>query len=197
MKKSNLIIIVFVAIVGLVAVWMIQCYNAFVTQEENVEQSWGQVENQYQRRMDLVPNLVSTVKAAAKTEHDNFTDVIEARAKATSVSIDASTLTEDNLALFQQTQGELSQALSRLMAVAESYPDLKTNQNYRDLMTQLEGTENRITVARNAFNDCAKNYNMILRRFPNNIIASLFNFEYKPYFKSETGAEKAPIVKFD
>ena len=196
MKKSTLSTIIVIAVIGMLVAWFVGRYNAMVTMQENVENAWGQVENQYQRRLDLIPNLVKTVKEAGIREHENLVDAIEARAKATQMNINANNLTDENLAAFQNAQGELSQALNRLMVVVESYPELKTNQNFLALMDQLEGTENRITYARNLFNDSAKEYNAYIRRFPANLIAGMFNFERKPYFKAEEGAEKAPSVDF-
>ena len=196
MKKSVLTTIVVVAVLGMIAAWLIGRYNTMVTMEENVENAWGQVENQYQRRIDLIPNLVSTVKGYATHEQSTFTAVMEARAKATQVTIDPSNATPEQLAAYQNAQGDLSQALGRLLAVAESYPELKANENFKQLMDQLEGTENRITVARNEFNNIAKEYNTYIRRFPANIVASIFGFQYKPYFQAEEGANKAPKVEF-
>ena len=196
MKKNILITVIVIAVLGMIAGWLIGRYNAMVTMEENVENAWGQVENQYQRRMDLIPNLVSTVKGYAKHEQETYTKVMEARAKATHVTIDPSNATPEQLAAYQNAQGELSQALGRLLAVAESYPELKANENFKQLMDQLEGTENRITFARNEFNNQAKEFNTYIRKFPANIVASIFGFQYKPYFKAEEGAEKAPKVEF-
>ena len=196
MKKSTLLGIIVVAVLGMIVVWGIGCYNKLVTMQENVENAWGQVENQYQRRADLVPNLVATVKGYAAHEQTTLAAVMEARAKATQMTIDPTNATPEQLAAFQAAQGELSQALGRLMAVAENYPDLKASENFRQLADQLEGTENRIAYARNLFNDCAKEYNAKVRRFPSNIIASMFGFERKPYFEAEAGAEKAPEVAF-
>lgn len=164
--------------------------------QEAVNTAWSQVENQYQRRLDLIPNLVETVKGYAAHESETLTAVIEARSKATAANINADNLTEENLAKFQQSQDQLSSALSRLMVVVERYPDLKANQNFRDLQVQLEGTENRIAVARQDFNAIAKTYNVAVRRFPANIIAGMMNFDQRPYFKADEGAEKAPQVKF-
>lgn len=196
MKKNVLITIIVLAVIGMIAAWLIGRYNVMVTMEENVENAWGQVENQYQRRMDLIPNLVSTVKGYATHEQSTYTAVMEARAKATQITIDPANATPEQLAAYQNAQGELSQALGRLLAVAENYPELKANENFKQLMDQLEGTENRITFARNTFNDTAKEYNTFIRRFPANIVASMFGFQYKPYFKAEEGAEKAPKVEF-
>lgn len=188
--------IVGLGILAIIALWVANVYNAFIASEEEVESSWAQVENQYQRRADLVPNLVATVKGYAVHEQQTLEGVIEARAKATQITIDPATATPEQLAAYQAAQGELSQALGRLLAVAENYPDLKANQNFRDLQAQLEGTENRITIARQMFNETAKAYNKTIRRFPNNILAGIFGFEKKPYFEAEEGASKAPKVEF-
>jgi LemA protein len=167
-----------------------------VTKDENVKAQWGNVENVYQRRLDLIPNLVNTVKGYANFEQQTLTQVIEARAKATSVNINPDKLDEQSLKQFQSAQGELSSALSRLMVVVERYPDLKANQNFLDLQAQLEGTENRIAVERRKFNEMVKDYNAYIRKFPKNIWASIFGFEKKAYFEAEAGAEKAPKVDF-
>lgn len=196
MKKTTLTSIIVIAVLGMIGAWMAGRYNQFVIMQENVENAWGQVENQYQRRADLVPNLVATVKGYASHESATLTGVIEARAKATQISIDPANATPEQLAAFQSAQGELSQALGRLMAVAENYPELKANENFRQLADQLEGTENRIAYARNLFNDCAMNFNAEIRKFPGNIVAAIFGFQRKPYFQAEAGAEKAPTVEF-
>jgi len=195
MKKALPWIIV-LGILAIIVLWVANAYNGFVAAEENVESAWSQVENQYQRRADLVPNLVATVKGYAKHEQETLEGVVEARAKATSITIDPANATPAQLAAFQSAQGELSQALGRLLAVAENYPDLKANENFRDLQAQLEGTENRITVARQLFNDSARAYNTLIRRFPNNIIAGICGFEKKPYFEADQEAQKAPKVEF-
>ncbi len=195
MKKSVTIIIV-IALLAAVAFWLVGKYNAMVSADENVKTAWAQVENQYQRRSDLIPNLVATVKGYAAHESQVLESVVAARAKATQVVVDPSKTSHEDLAAFQAAQGELSQALGRLLAVTENYPDLKANQNFLELQAQLEGTENRITVARNAFNESAKEYNQLIRMFPNNIVAFCFGFEQKAYFEAESGAEKTPIVAF-
>ena len=195
MKKALPWIIV-LGILAIIVLWIAGMYNGFVAAEEEVESAWSQVENQYQRRADLVPNLVATVKGYAAHEQETLEGVIEARAKATQVTIDPAKTTPEQLAAFQAAQSELSQALGRLLAVAENYPDLKANENFRDLQAQLEGTENRITVARQLFNESARNYNTKIRRFPNNILAGMCGFEKKPYFEAEEGASKAPKVEF-
>ncbi|MCU4156767.1 LemA family protein [Carboxylicivirga sp. A043] len=171
-------------------------YNNMVDKSEMVDASWAQVENVYQRRADLIPNLVNTVKGYAEHEQETLTGVIEARSKATSVNISADNLNEANLAQFQQAQAGLTSALSKLMVVMERYPDLKANQNFMDLQAQLEGTENRIAVERKKFNDATRDYNSYIKKFPRVIYASWFDFEKKPYFQAEAGSEKAPKVEF-
>lgn len=171
-------------------------YNNMVQLDENVKGKWGNVQSEYQRRTDLIPNLVNTVKGAANFEQKTLTDVIQARANATQVKIDANDLSPEKIAQFQQAQGQVSSSLSRLLAVVENYPDLKATQNFRDLQAQLEGTENRIKVARNDFNDAVQGYNSTIRRFPNALFAGIFHFQTKGYFQSEAGADKAPDVKF-
>lgn len=172
-------------------------YNKMVQKDEAVKGQWGNVENVYQRRSDLIPNLVSTVKGYADFEQKTLTDVIEARSKATQVKISPENLNKESLQQFQSAQGELSSTLSRLMMVVEQYPNLKANQNFLDLQAQLEGTENRIAVERKRFNDLSQEYNTFIRQFPKNIWASMFGFEKKVYFEAEAGAEKAPKVSFD
>ena len=171
-------------------------YNSMVAKDEQVTAQWAQVESQYQRRMDLIPNLVNTVKGYADFEKSTLTAVIEARAKATQVKVDAKSLTPESIQKFQEAQGELSTALGRLLVVAEQYPNLKANQNFLELQAQLEGTENRIAVERQKFNDTAKDYNVYIRRFPQNLLAGIYGFQNKAYFESEKGAEKAPAVQF-
>ncbi|WP_026903923.1 LemA family protein [Pedobacter glucosidilyticus] len=171
-------------------------YNSSVKLDEKVKAQWGEVENQYQRRADLIPNLVNTVKGVSNFEKETLTQVIEARAKATSVQVDPTKLTPETIQKFQASQGQLSQALGRLMVVSEQYPQLKANQNFLELQAQLEGTENRITVARRDFNQAVQEYNTNIRTFPNNIFAGMFGFTAKGSFAAEAGAEKAPEVKF-
>ena len=195
MKKA-LPWIVVLGVLAIIVLWGIGRYNAIVSAEESVETSWSQVENQYQRRSDLIPNLVETVKGYAAHESETLEGVMAARARATQVVIDPANATAEQMASYQAAQGELTQTLGRLMAVAEAYPDLKANENFMNLQSQLEGTENRITVARNNFNEVARAYNTMIRRFPTNIIASVFGFEKKPYFEAQDGAEVAPQVKF-
>ena len=171
-------------------------YNKMVTKDEGVQNGWAQVQNVYQRRLDLIPNLVNTVKGYAEFEKSTLTAVIEARAKATSVNISPERLNPDDLKRFQQSQDGLSSALGRLMVVAEQYPNLKANQNFLELQSQLEGTENRIAVERQRFNDVVKDYNQYIRSFPQNFLAGPYGFEKKGYFESTAGADKAPEVKF-
>lgn len=171
-------------------------YNSLVEKQQNVEQSWAQVENQYQRRADLIPNLVNTVKGYAAHETATFEKVTEARAKATSITISAENLDEATLEKFQAAQNELSQALKSLLAVQEAYPDLKANENFLNLQAQLEGTENRIATERMRYTEAVRDYNTSIKKFPTNIYAGWFGFESKPQFKAESGAEKAPEVKF-
>lgn len=175
---------------------LVSPYNTMVKMDEGVTSQWAQVENVYQRRADLIPNLVNTVKGYATFEKETLTQVIEARSKATQVTIDPQNLTPEALQQFQQAQGGLSSALSRLMVVVERYPELKANQNFLELQAQLEGSENRIAVERNKFNETVQRYNAYIRSFPNNIISSIFKFDKKPYFEADKGAEKAPEVKF-
>lgn len=171
-------------------------YNTMVQKDEEVKAQWSNVENVYQRRLDLIPNLVNTVKGYADFEKQTLTQVIEARAKATQVKINPENLNAQSIKQFQAAQGEISSALSRLMVVVERYPELKANQNFLDLQAQLEGTENRIAVERRKFNEMAKEYNTYIRKFPKNIWANMFGFEKKAYFEAEQGAEKAPTVQF-
>lgn len=171
-------------------------YNKIVTTNEGVGAAWSQVENQYQRRADLIPNLVNTVKGYAEHESATLEGVVEARAKATQVTLNVDNLDEANIAKYQKAQGELSSALGRLMAISESYPDLKANENFMQLQSQLEGTENRISTERKRFNDTVKEYNTYIRTFPRNLIAGMFGFTPKGYFEAVQGAEKAPEVKF-
>ena len=200
MKKSCLFTLIIVGFFALIALgfilWGTKIYNGMVSMRESVTSQWGNVETQYQRRADLIPNFVNTVKGAADFEQETLTRVIEARAKATSVTIDPSNMTQANLQQFQQVQGEVSSALSRLMVVVEKYPELKATQNFRDLQVTLEGTENRISTERRKFNEVVKSYNTYIKRFPQNFLAGMFGFSERPYFQSETGAEKAPEVKF-
>ncbi|MBI1768613.1 MAG: LemA family protein [Bacteroidetes bacterium] len=183
-------------ILALLVLWVIGKYNGIVGKDQNVKKTWGNVESDYQRRMDLIPNLVNTVKGYANFEKETLTKVIEARASATQVKVDASNLSPQALQSFQNAQGGLSQALGRLMVVAEQYPDLKANQNFLDLQSQLEGTENRINVSRQRFNEAVQNYNTAIVGFPGNLVAMLGGFKEKGFFQSQAGADKAPEVKF-
>src|SRR6516225_10457072 len=196
MNTCNLVLIVIVAFILIFGGCACNGYNGLVNQDENVKKAWNNVQSDYQRRADLVPNLVNTVKGAANFEQQTLTNVIEARAKATQVKIDVNDLSPEKIAQFQQAQGQLTGALSRLLAVVENYPDLKATQNFRDLQAQLEGTENRIKVSRNDFNSSVQDFNSTARRFPNSIFAGMFGFHTKGYFQSEPGSEKAPDVKF-
>lgn len=191
-KKAMAAVIAVAAMSGLTS-----CnYNSLVEKEQKVNQSWAQVENQYQRRADLIPNLVNTVKGYSAHEQETLTKVTEARAKATSITLDADDLTEENLAKYQEAQNELSGALKSLLAVTEAYPDLKANENFMNLQTQLEGTENRIATERMRYTEAVQDYNTSIKKFPTNIYAGWFGFEEKPQFKAEAGAQKAPEVKF-
>lgn len=193
MKKTTIIIIALIAIIGF---WAVGNYNGLVNAEEPVKEQWGNVENQYQRRADLIPNLVNTVKGYASHEKETLEGVINARAKATQIKVDAENLTSEALQTYQSTQGELTQALGKLLFLRENYPDLKANQNFLDLQSQLEGTENRISVERRRFNQVAKSYNVEIRLFPKSILANIFGFKEKPYFQAAEGSEKAPEVQF-
>ncbi len=195
MKKGRIWIII-IAIIALLVLWFVKLNNRMVAAEEKAVQAWSQVENVYQRRSDLIPNLVAIVKGAADFERGTLEAVIEARAKATSVTVDPSNLTEESMAAFQSAQDNLSQSLGRLMVVIERYPELKANQNFLELQAQLEGTENRITVERRSFNETVQSYNTLIRKFPNSIIAGIAGFEKKAYFKAAEGADKAPVVEF-
>ena len=193
MSKGLIAIIAILAIFGFVGCGK---YNGLVRKDEIVKESWAKVESQYQRRADLIPNLVNTVKGAADFEKSTLTGVIEARAKATQTTVNADQLTPENIAKFQGAQDQLSGALSRLLVTVEKYPELKANQNFLELQAQLEGTENRITVARNDFNAVVKDYNQEVRTFPTNIFAGIFGFAQKGYFTASAGSENAPAVQF-
>lgn len=186
------------SIIGFFAVLSLSScgYNSMVKLDEQVTSQWAQVENVYQRRADLVPNLVNSVKGAANFEKETLTQVVEARAKATSINVDPTNLTPESIAQFQAAQGQLSQSLGRLLATVEAYPELKANQNFLELQAQLEGSENRITVERQKFNTVTQEYNSTIRTFPNNLTAGMFGFKAKGYFKAEEGANKAPKVEF-
>jgi len=195
--KKGLIIIGVIFVLGLILYsFFAGRYNTMVELSEAIPKEWAQVETQYQRRADLIPNLVSTVKGYANFEQETLTKVIEARASATQVKIDPSNITPEELQRFQAAQAGVSSALGRLLAVAENYPDLKANQNFLDLQAQLEGTENRIAVARTRFNEVVQPYNVYIRRFPSNILAGMYGFTAKGYFEAAEGSEKAPTVNF-
>ena len=193
MKKSTIILI---AAVAIIAFWGISAYNGLVKMDEGVSTAWSNVENQYQRRADLIPNLVNTVKGYASHEKETLEAVMTARSKATQMTIDPENLTPEKLQEYQKAQGEIGAALGRLLAITEAYPDLKANQNFLELQAQLEGTENRISVERRNFNEVAKTYNTSIRTFPKTIIASMCGFDKRPYFEAEEGANKAPTVAF-
>jgi len=196
LSKGWIISIVIILFVILIASWASRIYNNLVSKEEAVNQQWANVENVYQRRSDLIPNLVATVKGVANFEQSTLTAVIEARAKATQVTVDPKNLTPESLQKFQEAQNGVSSALGRLMVVVEKYPELKATQNFSELQAQLEGTENRITVERRTFNESAQAYNTYLRKFPASIFAGMFGFQKKAYFEADAGAEKAPKVEF-
>ena len=196
MKKSTITLFVIGAIVILLAGWVTIQYNGMVANDEAVTTAWAGVESQYQRRSDLIPNLVNTVKGYAAHEKETLEGVVEARAKATQVTVNADNLTPERFAEFQKAQGELSAALGRLMRITENYPQLRANENFSELQAQLEGTENRINESRLRFNEAVQEYNLSIRRFPGNIFASLFGFEKRDKFEAEDGAEQAPEVKF-
>ena len=187
---------IWIGAVAVVVIFFYATYNGFVNKEEGLKGAWADVETQYQRRADLIPNLVSTVKGYAAHETQSLNEVTEARARATSINLSADDLTPERLAQFQRAQAEVRSALGRLIAVSESYPDLKANQNFLELQAQLEGTENRIAVARKDFNAAAQQYNVSVRRFPANLVARMFGFGQKPYFESAEGAAAAPQVTF-
>jgi LemA protein len=193
MKKSTMIVI---ALVAIVAIWGVSAYNGLVKMDESVSTAWSNVENQYQRRADLIPNLVNTVKGYAAHEKETFQAVTEARSKATQMSINADELTPEKMLAYQKAQGEVGAALSRLLAITEAYPDLKANENFKELQAQLEGTENRISVERKNFNEVARSYNTAVRTFPKTLIAGMCGFDKRPYFEAEEGASKAPEVQF-
>ena len=196
MKKLSTSTIVIIIVVAILGIGGCSSYNGLVKGEESVTAAWAQVESQYQRRADLIPNLVATVKGYAEHESSTLQAVTEARNKATGITIDANNMTQEDLNRFQQAQDELGKSLGRLIAVSEAYPDLKANENFKDLQAQLEGSENRISVARQDFNKAAQAYNTSVRSFPKNIFASIFGFEKKAYFQAAAGSEEAPKVEF-
>ena len=193
MKKSSIIII---AVIAIVAIWAISGYNGMVNKEETVSNAWANVEAAYQRRADLIPQLVNTVKGYANHEKSTLDAVVSARTKATQMTVDVGELTEENIQKYQEAQGEVGAAIGRLLAITESYPELKANENFSELQAQLEGTENRINEVRKNYNASVKEYNVNVRKFPNNILAGMFGFERKAEFKAEEGASKAPEVNF-
>jgi LemA protein len=193
MKKSTIGLI---AVIAVIAFWLVSVYNGMVGLDEGVNTAWANVETQYQRRADLIPNLVNTVKGYAQHEQSTFEAVVNARSKATSITIDPSNVTPEKLQEFQQAQGELASALGRLIAISESYPDLKASEQFKELQAQLEGTENRINVARTNFNKEAQKYNTTIRTFPKNLFAGMLGFTQRAYFEAEAGANQAPKVEF-
>lgn len=195
-KPKNLTAIIIAAVALLLVLWGVSGYNGIVEMDENVNNQWANVETQYQRRTDLIPNLVSTVKGYAAHEKNTLEAVMQARSQATQVKIDPANCTPEQLAAYQKAQGDVTTALGKLLAITENYPQLKANENFMELQSQLEGTENRITVARRDFNAAAKEYNTVIRKFPKNIIAAIGGFEKHNYFEAEAGAEKAPKVEF-
>ena len=193
MKKSTIGLI---AVIAVIAIWLVSVYNGMVGLDEGVNTAWANVETQYQRRADLIPNLVNTVKGYAEHERETFEAVVNARSKATSITIDPSNVTPEKLQEFQQAQGELASALGRLIAISENYPDLKASEQFKELQAQLEGTENRINVARTNFNKEAQKYNTTIRTFPRNLFAGMLGFTQRAYFEAEAGASQAPKVEF-
>lgn len=196
MKKKNLVTIIIIALVAIIGIYVFTAYNSLASKDEACLNQWSKVESQYQRRLDLIPNLVSTVKGYAKHEEETLIKVIEARNNATQVKFDANNMSQQQLEQFQQSQDALSSALKGLNVVIERYPDLKANQNFLQLQSQLEGTENRIAVERQRYSDVVNEYNTSIRRFPKNMVASLLGFERKAYFEAQNGAETAPQVEF-
>lgn len=194
MKKKSLI--AFIAVIVILVIWCVTQYNGIITKEESVSTAWGNVEVQYQRRADLIPNLVNTVKGYATHEQETLNGVVAARAKATQITVDPADLTSEKLAVYQKAQGDVTTALGKLLAITENYPQLKANENFSELQAQLEGTENRISESRRVFNNTVQEYNLAIRRFPGNIVAGLFGYEKKAKFEAAEGSEKAPEVKF-
>jgi len=195
MKISKSLIAIIAAVV-IIGAWAASAYNSMVQVQEKATTSLANVQSAYQRRADLIPNLVETVKGYAAHEKQTLEDVVSARSKATSITLDPENMTPEKLKQFQQAQGELGSALGRLIAIQENYPDLKANENFRDLQVQLEGTENRINEARNSYNNAVQHYNVVVRSFPKNLLAGMFGFDKMTKFEAEAGAEKAPQVKF-
>ncbi len=196
MKTSHIVLIAIVAVIVLVGGCATSTYNNLVSQDETVTRAWSDVQTQYQRRADLIPNLVNTVKGYAAHERETLQAVVDARTKATQITVDPENLTPEKLAEYQAAQGEVSQALGRLLAITENYPDLKASEQFSELQAQLEGTENRIAESRRLFNEATQQYNVYVRRFPNNIFAGMFGFSTKAMFQAEAGSDKAPTVEF-
>lgn len=196
MKKSSLSTIIVIAVIAIIALWLVKSYNNMVALEESVNTAWSNVEADYQRRADLLPNLVNIVKGYAAHESSTFENIVNARSKATQITVDPDNLTPEKLEEFQKAQGEVGAAFGRLMAITENYPELKANENFRDLQKQWEGTENRIKVARKAYNETAQNYNTTIRRFPNSLLSGVFGFTTRAYFQADEGAEKTPVATF-
>lgn len=194
--KKKLGLVITIGIIAIAVMWCISGYNGLVSMDEGVQNKWADVETQYQRRADLIPNLVNTVKGYAAHEKETLESVVKARSEATSVKIDPSNMTAEQMAQYQNAQNGVTSALSKLLLVVEKYPDLKANQNFQELQSQLEGTENRIAVARRDYNAVAKEYNTAVRKFPKNILAGMFGFEKKEYFEAQEGSKAAPEVKF-
>ncbi len=196
MNRTKLMLIIVTAVVAIAILWVVNSYNRMVTAQEAVTTEWANVESQYQRRADLIPNLVATVKGYAAHESATLEAVVNARAKATQTTLDIDNFSREDFEKYQEAQGELNSALGRLMMITENYPDLKANQNFRDLQEQLEGTENRIQVTRQSYNNTARAYNTMIRRFPNNILSGMFGFDVVTYFHADVEAAKAPQVSF-
>ena len=196
LNRTKLMLIIVTAVMAIAILWVVNSYNRIVTVQEAVSTEWANVESQYQRRADLIPNLVSTVKGYAAHENETLEAVVEARAKATQATLDINNFSREDFEKYQAAQGELNSALGRLMMITENYPDLKANQNFRNLQEQLEGTENRIQITRQSYNNTARAYNTMIRRFPNNILSNMFGFEIVTYFKADVEAIKAPQVSF-
>ena len=196
LNRTKLMLIIVTAVMAIAILWVVNSYNRIVTAQEAVSTEWANVESQYQRRADLIPNLVSTVKGYAAHENETLEAVVEARAKATQATLDINNFSREDFEKYQVAQGELNSALGRLMMITENYPDLKANQNFRNLQEQLEGTENRIQITRQSYNNTARAYNTMIRRLPNNILSNMFGFEIVTYFKADVEAIKAPQVSF-
>ena len=196
MNRTKLMLIIVTAVVAIAILWVVNSYNRMVTAQEAVTTEWANVESQYQRRADLIPNLVATVKGYAAHESATLEAVVNARAKATQTTLDIDNFSREDFEKYQEAQGELNSALGRLMMITENYPDLKANQNFRDLQEQLEGTENRIQVTRQSYNNTARAYNTMIRRFPNNILSGMCGFDVVTYFHADVEAAKAPQVSF-